>query len=181
MRERVRSRAGRGRGKDPAEKHKLDAKSQFSYADVFDFGLKGTYIPILQALREELDREDYIELLKKAGEDAGRAAGRRMAQAGPSNDFASFKAVLLEPDPFWKHTLTWTVEENTDEAFEVKITECLWAKTFRDANAADIGYATVCHPDYAMAQGDNPKMRMERTKTLMQGHGFCNHRWLWEA
>jgi hypothetical protein len=64
---------------------------------------------------------------------------------------------------------------------EIKITECLWAKTFRAANAADIGYATICYSDFAGAVAFNPKMRLVRTKTLMQGHDCCNHRWVLEA
>jgi hypothetical protein len=60
------------------------------------------------------------------------------------------------------------------------MTECLWAKTFLDANAADIGFACVCFPDYAVAQAFNPKMKMIRDKTLMQGHDCCNHRYVIE-
>jgi hypothetical protein len=104
-----------------------------------------------------------------------------MAQSGPANDFVRFKASLLEPTPFWQHALTWTVEENTDAAFEIRVTECPWARTFREAGAADIGYATVCHQDDTVAPAYNPKLRMERSRTLMAGDGFCNHRWIWEA
>ena len=64
---------------------------------------------------------------------------------------------------------------------EVRVTRCLWAETFRGADAADIGYAFVCHPDFASTTAFNPKMRMIRTKTLMQGHEYCNHRWVGEA
>lgn len=61
------------------------------------------------------------------------------------------------------------------------MTECLWAATFRAAGAEDIGYATICHPDFATTTAFNPRMRMIRTKTLMQGHDCCNHRWVMEA
>ena len=163
------------------EGHKFDADSQMSYAELFAFAFKSAYIPILQALRDQLGREDYVDLLKQAGEAAGRVGGKNWAQAAPTNDFSSFKASLLQPNRFFKHALAWKVLENSDQAFEVSITECLWAKTFRDAEAADIGYATVCHQDYAVAPAYNPKMRRERTKTLREGDEFCNHRWLWRA
>jgi len=64
---------------------------------------------------------------------------------------------------------------------EIRVTECLWAKTFRDAKAGDIGYATICYQDYAMSQGFSSKLKMIRSKTLMQGHDYCNHRWVWEG
>lgn len=71
--------------------------------------------------------------------------------------------------------------EDTPQAFEVKITECLWAKTYRDFNAADLGYILSCYPDYASTKAFNPKMRMIQTKTLMQGDDCCNHRIVMEA
>lgn len=67
------------------------------------------------------------------------------------------------------------------KAVELKVSECLWAKTFRGAEAGDLGNALVCDSDYAAAEGFNPKMRMIRSKTLMQGHDCCNHRYVLEA
>ena len=94
---------------------------------------------------------------------------------------ASAAFVALEPEYFWSHVLTSQWVEKTERAAEIRVTECLWAATFRAAGAADIGYATVCHPDFAAATAFNPKMRMLRTKTLMQGHDCCNHRWVIDA
>jgi hypothetical protein len=71
--------------------------------------------------------------------------------------------------------------EDTERAAEMKVTECLWAKTFRDAGAGDIGYALMCHGDFATAPAFNAKMKMTRTKTLMQGHDCCNPRWTLQA
>ena len=86
-----------------------------------------------------------------------------------------------EQDYFWSHVLSMKRVESTPTAVEVRVTECLWVSTFRAADAADIGYACICHPDFASTTAFNPKMRMIRTKTLMQGHEYCNHRWIMEA
>ena len=82
------------------EGHKFDADSQMSYAELFNFAFRSAYIPILQALRDQLGREDYVDLLKQAGEAAGRVGGKNWAQAAPTNDFSSFKASLLQPQSF---------------------------------------------------------------------------------
>jgi len=37
--------------------------------------------------------------------------------------------------------------EETDQHQVTRITKCLWAQTFREAKAADIGYAAICYPD----------------------------------
>ena len=99
----------------------------------------------------------------------------------PKNDLAAFIAPMKDLNHFWKHALTFDVMENTENAFEVKVTECLWAKTFRNNDAADIGYACICHSDFVAAEAFNPKMKLIRTKTLMQGHDCCNHRYIMKA
>jgi hypothetical protein len=76
--------------------------------------------------------------------------------------------------------LTFEIVEDTDQAFETKIAEC-WATTSREADAGDIGYAVICHQDFAAARGLNPKLKMVRSKTLMQGHDCCNHHYVWRV
>jgi len=45
------------------------------------------------------------------------------------------------------------IVEDTETAFEIKVTECIWATTFRQAEAGDFGYAAICFGDYAWAEG----------------------------
>jgi predicted hydrocarbon binding protein len=163
------------------EQHKFLADSGMSYAEVFGFAFANYYIPTMHGLRAQIGKDDFIAMLKEASAEAGRRGGEYQARSVPSNDLATFKAWATDPDPLSQHALSWEIVEDTDNAFEVKISECLWAKTFREAEAADIGYAGICHGDFAWAPAYNPKLRMERTKTLMQGHDCCNHRWLWEG
>jgi hypothetical protein len=163
------------------EAPKFTADSQMSFTEVYDFAFKYYYIPMVQSLSSQVGDKDFIEMLKKASEQSGRNSAKGFARGVEVADFDAFKAWAVEPERFWKQVLSWEVVENTDDAFEVKITECLWAKTFREAEAADVGYASICHGDFAYAEGYSPKMRMERTKTLMEGHDCCNHRWLWEG
>ena len=159
---------------------KFKQDSGMTFEEVYGFAYR-SFISIIQNLAGELNREDFIELVQKAASDASAANTGRWAASLPENHFKAWTDSMREQDRFWKHVLTLEVVEDTDTAFEVKITECLWAKTFRGAGAADVGYATICHPDYAMCQAFNPKIRMIRTKTLMQGDECCNHRWVWEA
>jgi len=161
--------------------HKFEADSQMSFQDVYSFAFAGGAIPLLRSLGEEGQDGDYLERLKRASARAGDRQGRAMATALPDNSFAAFTSWAKEKDRFWEHVLTVETIEDTDSAFEIKVTECLWAKTFRENDAADIGYATICHPDFAMCQAFNPKIRMERTTTLMEGHDCCNHRWILEG
>jgi len=161
-------------------KHKFFKDSGMTFKEVYDFAFKDSFIPIIKNLAKELKEDSFMEILKRAAYEAALQEGQNEAKDRPNNDFANFTAWARDSINFWKHFLTLDIVEDTDKAFEIKVTECLYAKTFRENDAGDIGYVTICHPDYAFCQGFNPKIKMIRTKTLMQGDDCCNHRWIWE-
>lgn len=166
----------------PAEKkHKFLEDSGMSFQDIFAFTFKHYYIPMFQSLAPYFKGGDFIDVLKRAVDDLVVKEGQAAAKKRAKNDFATFKAEARTSDRFWDHVLTLNIVEDTDKAIEFRVTECLWAKTFREAVAADIGYATICYPDYASARAFNPKLELVRTKTLMQGDDHCNHRWVWQG
>ena len=69
-------------------------------------------------------------------------------------------------------------QAGTQEEFPAETGECLWAKAFREANAADLGFKLVCSADYVTAEAFNPDIKLIRDKTLMQGHDCCNHKYV---
>ena len=164
-----------------SEKHKFLTDSGMSYQQVFRFAYQGGYVPTMKKMAEKVGKAKFLELLKESAAEAAAEMMAGMAQSFPKRDLAAFSQSMKNPDPVFKHALMFTTVEDSAKAFEVKITECLWAKTFREADAADIGYAAICHGDFAMAKAFNPNIRLLRTKTLMQGHDHCNHKWVWEA
>ncbi len=163
----------------PAESHKFDADSKMTFKQVYGFTFAGNYIPVLKALADDIGREKFLPMLQEAASRTSAEATKKAAPPAPKNTLAA----MLVPggNYFWDHVLSMNWIEKTDKAAELRVTECLWAATFREAGAADIGYASICHPDFAAASAFNPKIRMTRTKTLMQGHECCNHRWVLEA
>jgi hypothetical protein len=161
-------------------KHKFAEKSEMTYEQIYEFAYGG-FIPLMKNLAEELGKDKFDALLRRASSKASAQETKQRAAKLPQRDLAALLAPLRSRDPLWAHVLTWEMVEETEKVAAIKVTECLWAKTFREAGAADIGYAAVCHPDFAAAPAFNPQMKMLRTKTLMQGHDCCNHRWTLET
>ena len=81
----------------------------------------------------------------------------------------------------WSDRLTFEILNDDENVFEMKFTECIWAKTFREAGASDIGYSGVCYQDYPSAKAYNPNLKLLREKTLMQGHDCCHFKWIMES
>jgi len=164
-----------------AMKHKFLADANVTFEDMFNFAFRDSFIPLMLVLAKAGGREKFVEILKKGSSEAAALGIQNAVKSIPKRDLEAFVGPLKNPDHFWKNVLTFSIVEDTPKAFEVKVTECLWAKTFRGMNAADIGFATICFPDYASASAFNPKLKMIRSKTLMQGHDCCNHRYVMEG
>jgi hypothetical protein len=164
---------------ETTDKHKFFEDSHMTFKEVFEFAYT-KLVPVLQGLAKELGEDKFLEVLRKVSFEAAWKAGQDTARQLLSNDLAAFKAGG-EPGHFGKHALTLEMVEDTPQAFEVRVTECLWAKTFRELGAAELGDALICHRDYGDCQGFNPKIRMSRSKTLMQGDDCCNHRFVWQG
>jgi hypothetical protein len=156
--------------------HKFLEGSNMTFQEVFDFAF-GSLIPVLQGIAKEFGEDSFSEAPRKVVSERVLKAGQETARRLSSNDLAAFKAAG-EPGYFGKHVLTLEMVEDTPQAFEVRVTECLWAKTFREMGAAELGYSLICHRDYVECQGFNPRITMVRTKTLMQGDDCCNHRFV---
>lgn len=168
------------KAKSAGQKHKFLEDSKMSFAEVFN-RVHAARLPIMRGLEREIGSEKFIGMLKRIIDENARRRSTELAMKLRKNDLATFTQNLRQPSRYWRNVLTFQVIEDTPRAFEVKVTECLWEKTYREENAAALGYVLSCHGDYAAAEGFNPKLRMIRTKTLMQGADCCNHRYVIEG
>ena len=164
-----------------AVKHKFLEDSGMNYKQVHELAFRDVFIPIMQNLANSTGKDELIEMLKKASSEASAHRGENWAHKVPENDLSTFTANFKKPSRFWEHTCSYEILEYTEKVCAIKYTECICATIFRDTNASDIGYAAICHGDFAVAQAFNPKLKLTRTKTLMQGHDCCNHRYILEG
>ncbi len=168
-----------GRIQDKPERHKFSNPSKMPLERIFQVAYGNVYIPHMQFLAAEIGRERLLAMLKKGASESTAQAVQSAVQRLAQRDFISFTA-MFKNNPGLKEAITFTIVEDSDRAFEMEVTECLWAKTFLEAGAGDIGFAGICYADYASARAFNPKISMIRDKTLMQGHDCCNHRYVTE-
>ena len=166
---------------ESAAVHQFDEEHTLTYRNLFEYRYKRTMIPVFEAMAADIGREKMLELLRNASARANHDLGERLAKARPANDLHTLGEPFRNPRGMLKQATVYDITEDTDTVFAIRVRECLTAAVFLEADAADIGYAAVCHADYALPQGFNPKITLVRDKTLMQGDDHCNHRYVWQA
>jgi hypothetical protein len=158
--------------------HKFDVKKplELSSRDATRMQNQG-YIGFIKTLQTEVGDEETVRLLNANSAAVGRRAGQQQARRAPDTSFQSFTAQFRPPR--YADALTHEIVEDTEHAFGLRVTECVWAAVFREAGlGGDLGHAAVCNMDYYWPPAFNSKFSMERDKTLMQGDDHCNHRYL---
>jgi hypothetical protein len=172
-------------GKTPArgdevlkDVHPFDAEypKKLTYRQVIGARYRES-IQLAKALQEDIGKEKAIDFLKSNTRERMLDYGKSQTEKSNDHSLHAYTEQFRNVDNY-KNTLVMEIVEDSEEAFELKVTECLWASTFRDADAGDIGYAMVCYGDYAWAEGFSSKIEMVRDKTLMEGAPFCNHRYV---
>jgi hypothetical protein len=134
-------------------------------------------IQLVQVLKSEFAEPELVRLLNLMSENNGRQVGARQARHSPDTSFQTFVQVFRPPN--FANTLTHRVVEDTEKVFGLEVTECVFAEVMQNAGlGGEIGHAAVCNMDYYWPAAFNPNFKMERTKTLMQGHDICNHRYI---
>jgi hypothetical protein len=174
---------------DKPARHKFLEDSGLTMSEAVRFAFQWTYIPLMKELAAQIGPEKLVEMVKEATGIYWSQRARNYAQRLQKKDLDAFLSWDFDPPiedadrrkRFWSHALTIQRIEATPKSYEMKVTECLWAQTFREANAADLGFATICYADEAMASAFDQRLKLTRTKTLMKGDDCCHFRWVWEG
>jgi hypothetical protein len=162
------------------QKHKFESDSGMSMQQVYDFAFRENYIPAMKNLMKQIGKEKFLEMLKKSSEmqyesDENAYFKNKERTLKTWSDFS--KKLMKD----WDNILTGEILTDTENVLEIKYTECLCAKTFREADAGDIGYAALCYQDYPWTKQFNPNLKLIREKTLMEGDDCCHFKWIMET
>ena len=131
--------------------------------------------PIIEAFAKEIGRERTLEIVGRTIKEIARAQGREMAQRAGGNGVNQ----LVARGEAWKkddalHTVTLRQDETS---YEYNVTRCRYAEMYKELGIPEVGFLLSCNRDFSFGEGFNPRLRLTRTQTIMQGASFCDFRY----
>ena len=139
---------------------------------------------ILKEVYETLKASHGETVAKKTIEESVRRSAieqaRQFAAAAPGGtSLKAFQDVM----PLWTKggALEIEVKEQTDASFAFNVVRCRYAETYKAMGLGEIGHLLSCNRDGAFCEGYDPKLKLERTQTIMQGAGHCNFRYTYKS
>lgn len=112
--------------------------------------------------------------------DAVRRSAIEQAQrfAAESKQGTSMQT-FVDRSTFWRmeDALKVQVHRQTDTAYDFDVVRCRYAEMYREMGLGEIGHLLSCQRDGSFCEGYDPKLKLQRTQTLMQGASHCDFRY----
>jgi hypothetical protein len=138
--------------------------------------LKHVYDTLKESQGPEAAARVIAESVRRSSIDQGRA------MAALSSGKTSLKT-FEDLQPAWTTggTLEVEVREKTEDTFAFDVVRCRYAEMYRDMGLDEIGHLLSCQRDGTFCEGYDPRLKLARTQTIMQGAVFCDFRYHYEV
>jgi hypothetical protein len=137
--------------------------------------LKEVYLTLKESHGEAVAKKTIAESVRRSAIEQARA----FAAAAPGGtSLKAFQDVM----PLWTKggALEIEVKEQGDTSFTFNVVRCRYAETYKAMGLGEIGHLLSCNRDGAFCEGYDPRLKLERTQTIMQGASHCDFRYTYE-
>ena len=130
--------------------------------------------PLVRGFATELGIEKTLEIVRRVIVNLAHESGADLATRMGESTLAAFARGIDR----WTEggALELDVIEESSERLSFNVTRCKYAEMYRSLGLADLGGSLSCCRDFALVEGFNPDIKLERTQTLMEGATHCDFR-----
>jgi predicted ArsR family transcriptional regulator len=131
--------------------------------------------PLIEELSQEFGRERVLAVVGRTIERIAREQGTALAGEMGGCTLAHFLAGLEA----WRQddALEMQILEANDQRLSFDVTRCRYAELYRALDMPELGSLLSCRRDFALIQGFNPDVELERAQTIMEGARSCTFRY----
>lgn len=135
--------------------------------------------PLINAFVEEFGREKALEVSRKVIRNLAHESGKVLAAFVGGNS----PEHLARAIPLFSQggALELEVLETSGKTAAANVTRCRFAEMYKEHGIEEFGYLLSCGRDFDLIEGFNPKIKLSRTQTIMEGADFCDFRFTVEG
>ena len=135
---------------------------------------------IYEEMAAELGAERAKAILSRAVVKLAKQTAAEMAKEGPGGQPSLEHFIALQP--LWTKGDALQIETLRKDAtrYDFNVTRCRYAEMYKAMGIAELGAVLSCNRDGAFCEGYDPKLKLERTQTIMGGAAHCDFRYRME-
>ena len=132
---------------------------------------------IYEEMKAQLGEDKAKSILSSAIIKLSKETAAEMAKQGPEGKPSLEHFISLQP--LWTKGDALQIETIRKDAkhYDFNVTRCRYAEMYRAMGLAELGAILSCNRDGAFCEGYDPKLKLERTQTIMGGATHCNFRY----
>jgi len=132
---------------------------------------------LIRGFASVMGQDKAVEVATAAVQADAMMAGRIMAEKYGGNTMKELGRVVRE---IWAEddSITIHVLEETEQNLSFDVTRCRYAELYEKAKMKELGFCLSCSRDEPFSKGFNPRIRLLRTQTIMQGASLCDFRFV---
>lgn len=131
--------------------------------------------PLIAAFTEEFGRERVLDIVKRVITRIARDQGKTLADRMGGNTLTH----LVHSQANWLKGDSLTIEARhlDDTAYDYDVTRCRYAEMYQALGIPELGSILSCGRDFALGDGFNPRLKLTRTQTILEGAPHCDFRY----
>jgi hypothetical protein len=134
---------------------------------------------VYATLSESFGKETAARIV---GESVRRAAVEQGAEMAAALGGKTSLQTFIDAQELWTRggALAVEIDEASTSRFAFKGTRCEYARMYREMGLGEIGHLLSCQRDGTFCEGYDPKLKLSRTQTIMQGASHCDFEYTYE-
>jgi hypothetical protein len=134
---------------------------------------------LLSGFISEIGFDKAMQVASKAIQADAMQSGNTAAEKYDGNTLKELLRVVREE---WaeENALDFSVLEETDHKLSFNVFRCHYAEMYASLGLKEFGFCLSCNRDHSFIKGFNPRMKLFRTRTIMQGAEICDFKILIE-
>jgi len=132
---------------------------------------------IYEEMKAELGEAVAKKVLSNAVIKLAKQTAAEMAKEGPDGKGSLEHFISLQPLWTKGDALQIDTLRKDAAAYDFNVTRCRYAEMYRAMGLAELGGILSCNRDGAFCEGYDPKLKLRRTQTIMNGASHCDFRY----
>lgn len=131
--------------------------------------------PVIRTVAKRIGRDEALAILQEVNQQEAFQRGQSMMEKEGQNGIEK----LVNEVAGWGEGGNWEMDvlEQTPTTYFFNVTRCPYYEKYRELGLEEFGVGFSCCRDEPFARGFNPKLRLVRTKTIMEGADHCDFRY----
>jgi hypothetical protein len=131
--------------------------------------------PVIDMVSKKIGNDEALEILEKVNQQEAIKRGQNTTRTKGLNAIEE----LVKDVATWGEGGLWEMEvlEQTSTTYFFNVHKCPYYEKYKEIGLEKLGVQLSCCRDEPFARGLDSKLRLSRTKTIMEGADFCDFRY----